>query len=187
MTYQDHIVATADEAAEQALAAFEQWEAGKITTDALVALIVAFIAAANTTTTAIADLSLAAVLTQATGTAVAPLGITRPGDETDRLSRAAVTILDEIDPSDVATLTAAQMRLRRLAVSEALEAAARAYSEAIRRSPRVTGWTRGLSGNACQLCQWWSRDGRVWPDDHPMPTHKGCTCNPQPAVKETAA
>ena len=24
----------------------------------------------------------------------------------------------------------------------------------------------------------WPRDGLVWPDDHEMPTHEGCTCIP---------
>lgn len=126
-------------------------------------------------TQAVIDLSLAAALTVQTGQAVAPQGLTAPADDPDRLTKAASTLaaLEDVTPE----------RWERLARSEPLEAAARAYSDGVRRSPHVTGWTRGLSANACQLCRWWSRDGKVWPDDHPMPTHKGCTCNPAPVTR----
>ena len=51
------------------------------------------------------------------------------------------------------------------------------------RSQLVEGWTRSVSG-ACQLCNWWSRDGRVWPKDHTMPRHKGCRCTQNPVLVE---
>lgn len=52
------------------------------------------------------------------------------------------------------------------------------------RSEHVTGWTRSLNGEACQLCTWWWRAGRVWTADHPMPAHKGCICTPQPVTRQ---
>ena len=53
------------------------------------------------------------------------------------------------------------------------------------RSVRRTGWadrSRPLAG-ACKHhpgadLLFWPRDGLVWPDDHEMPTHEGCTCIP---------
>ena len=109
------------------------------------------------------------------GTPVAPVGAVRPLDDPDRLTTAARTLLALENPS--------LARWERLARAEGQEAAARAYSDAVKRSPHVTGWRRGISGSACQLCRWWSRDGRVWAADHTMPTHKGCTCNPVPVTR----
>lgn len=141
-------------------------------------------AAGNSADTAWADLSLSAAVTVQTGQAAAPLGITQPADDPSRLALAAQTIVD--DPTTgrnhEAALASAQMRFERLARAEGQEAAARAYSEAVKESEQVTGWARGISADACQLCRWWGRGGRVWNADHAMPTHKGCTCNPVPVT-----
>ena len=179
MTYQDQLERTVSETAAQVVAAVALYEAGKISAETLAAIVAAFVAAGNGKAAAIADLSLSAALTTQLGTVVAPLGITRPHDEPERLRKAANTLL---------TMENASLaRWERLARAEGQEAAARAYSEGIRRSRHVTGWRRGISGSACQLCRWWSRDGQVWPDSHPMPTHPGCTCHPDPIVKGSAA
>ena len=107
-----------------------------------------------------------------------PLGLLSSPDDAARLIKAASTLL---------TLAQAQpdpdARIARLARAEPLETAARSYSAGIALSEYVTGWTRGLSGSACQLCSWWCRGGQVWPDSHPMPTHKGCTCSPIPVTR----
>lgn len=175
MTYNEQIEQVADHTAEQVLAAVAMYEAGDLTAEALAGIVAAFVAAGNSAAAVLGDLSLAAVLSVELGRAVAPLGVTRPADDPARLTKAARTLLG---------LSGASLaRWERLARSEPLEAAARSYSEGIRRSRHVTGWTRNLSANACQLCQWWSRDGRVWPADHVMPTHKGCTCSPQPTTR----
>lgn len=194
MTYQDELEAQAESVSDQVLAALAAYAAGTLTADALAAVVSAFIAAGNNGAAALADLSLAAAVTTATGTPAAPLGIGRPADDPARLARAVSTILTDLDRQMVvadadleAALTAAQTRFQRLAQSEVKEAGARAYSEGVRRSRRVTGWTRGLSGSACQLCRWWSRDGRVWDADHTMPTHKGCTCSQIITTRKEAA
>lgn len=175
MTYQDELEAAVTATAEQVTAAVALHEAGDISAEALVALVAAFIAAGNRTTASLADLSLASALTVLLGQVVAPLGITRPLDDPDRLTTAARTMLALDNPS--------LARWQRLARAEGQEAAARAYSDAVKRSPHVAGWRRGISGSACQLCRWWSRDGRVWAADHTMPTHKGCTCHPDPVTR----
>lgn len=179
MTYQDELEQIVTATAAQVTAAVAAYEAGAIDAEALAAVVAAFIAAGNGAAAALADLSLAAALTVLLGAPVAPLGITRPGDDADRLTKAAHTLLSMENAS--------LARWERLARAEGQEAAARAYSEGITRSRHVTGWRRGISGSACQLCRWWSRGGQVWPDSHPMPTHKGCTCHPDPVVKGSAA
>lgn len=193
MTYQEELEAVASETAAQVLAALAAYQAGTMTLDAFVSVVVAFVQAGNLAGATVADLSLAAVLTTSTGTAVAPLGV-GPGDhalDEHRLTKATRTILDDLNKQTTADfdaeLTKAHKRFQRLAEAEVKEAAARAYSEAVKESSTVTGWTRGIDADACQLCRWWWRDGKVWPDDHDMPTHKGCTCNPIPVVKENAA
>ncbi len=176
MTYQENLELVVSETAAQVVAAVAWYEAEKISADTLAAIVAAIVTAGNGKAAAIADLSLAATLTAKLGTVVAPLGITRPLDEPERLTKAANTLLT-IENASLA-------RWERLARTEGQQAAARAYNDGIRRSGHVTGWRRGISGSACQLCRWWSRNGQVWPDDHPMPTHKGCTCHPEPTVTE---
>lgn len=176
MTYHRELEKTATATAEQVLAAVAMYEAGRLDRDVLVAVVAAYVAAGNGAAAALADLSLAAVLTVELQTPIAPQGITRPAGDVDRLTKAATTLL---------AVEGSWERWERLARAEPLEAAANAYSEGIRRSERVSGWRRGISGDACELCTWWWRQGRVWQAEHPMPTHKGCTCTPIPVTTTT--
>lgn len=178
MTYRDALTRLAAATEAQVVAAYTAWTENKIDDGTLVAVIAAYVAAANSRAVALADLSLATAVTVALRRPVAPLGLLPPVGDTDRLHTAATTLLAALaaTPDPVA-------RVARLGRAEPLTTAARTYSEAIKRSPHVTGWTRGLSATACQLCRWWHRDGQVWPADHPMPTHKGCSCIPIPAVR----
>ena len=132
-------------------------------------------AGANTQAAALADLSLSASVSVALRRPVAPLGLLPPDGDADRLLKAAGT-LQRAARRDARP----RARVGRLARAEPLETAARTYSAGMTRSEHVTGWVRNVSGDACQLCTWWARDGRVWPADHEMPTHKGCTCTPNP-------
>lgn len=186
MTYQEQLEGIAEQTGAQLAAALAAFVAGELTAEAFVAIVAGYVAAGNSAATVLADLSLAAAVTVQTGKAAAPLGIVRPLDDPERLALAASTILGDLSDDDGA-LAYAGMRLERLARAEAQEAAARAYSEGIKRSRRVSGWTRAISATACQLCRWWSRGGQVWPADHPMPTHKGCTCHPDPITTRSSA
>lgn len=89
--------------------------------------------------------------------------------ERERFGTAVSTILDG-DPESIA------MRLGRLALSEAIEAARGTTATYMRGSQKVQGWIRQLDSDPCELCRWWWWDGRVWPADHSMPTHQGCAC-----------
>lgn len=97
-----------------------------------------------------------------------------------RVTDALRTILD-------AQETDTLMQLTRLADNEPKQAAADGAADVIRSNGAVTGWRRSLNSTACQLCRWWSREGRVWPAEHPMPRHTGCTCTQEPITKESTA
>lgn len=178
MTYRDRLARLGDDTAAQVAAVWAAYEVGRIGKDEAVALIAAFVEAANNRATALADLGLAATLTVTLGRVVPPLGLVPPV-ATDRLQQAATTLLDALpDTPDP------RARVERLGRSEPLTRAAEARGEAIAQTDRVQGWTRSVSGSGCELCNWWRRDGRVWPADHKMPTHKGCTCTQTPVMAD---
>lgn len=178
MTYRDTLHRLGATTETAAVALYDRWEAGELTDTEFEALLAAVVAAANSRATALADLALAASVSVALRRPVAPLGLLPAPGDPDRLRTAARTLRAALGDTP-----APAARVARLARAEPLTTAANTYSGAVAASPHVTGWTRGLSANACQLCTWWARDGRVWPDDHPMPTHKGCSCHPIPTTR----
>lgn len=101
-----------------------------------------------------------------------------PPADIDRLETAVATILG----SDQDT----RMQIVRLATGETLDAAHQAYGDTMEKLPMVKGWTRGLDSAACELCQWWGREGRVFRPEHQMPRHTGCVCHPVPTVTRTS-
>lgn len=133
-----------------------------------------FIATANQHGRAAAEVSLQAFMTAATGEMSLPTGPAVPVDDLPRLNKALATIV----ASDQDTL----MQLQRIVRAEPLDAGAYAFQDGMARDGRISGWVRGMEGDACELCRWWWREGRVWPADHPMPRHTGCACAPVPTV-----
>lgn len=178
-SYRDLVDRLGEETAEKVIAIWAAWNEGTITQAEAIAAISVVIAKANQKATTLADLALAAALTTATRTIVHPHGLTRPADDLTRLRKAASTLLarlpDTPDP---------QARAARLGRSEPLDAAQQARGDAIATTTFVEGWTRSVSGSACELCTWWAREGRIWPKTHPMPRHKGCTCTQTPVLTE---
>lgn len=209
MTYQEETTTLAEKTSAQVLAALAAYVAGTLTLDAVAALIAAFIAAGNSGAAALGDLALAATVTLQTGTPAAPIGITRPDDEGERLDRAARTILADLhehlstdrlrEPKQMllstrgaaadvdAEIEKAHNRFLRLAEAEIRQAAAEAFDAALKESEAVIGWTRGLEPEACQLCRWWWREGRVWAPEHPFQTHTGCDCSQIPVTRKESA
>ena len=179
MTYTDTLTDLSGQAEARALAVYASWSEGLLTDAEFVALLAAIITTANARAVALADLSLAASISVALGRPVPTLGLLAPDDDPQRLHKAATTLVSDLDGTPDP-----HARVGRLGRSEPLTTAANAYSAGMARSGHVTGWTRGLSAKACQLCQWWARDGRTWPDDHPLKTHKGCTCYANPVVTD---
>lgn len=180
MTYQE-VLQNLGETTERALVShLQQYLDGSITLDMLTDLSVVVISTAQQQGRIAAELSFLAWL-QSAGFAAEPVAAAQVAHyaDTGRLRKAVGTVVGTgvLDPEVTA------QRLGRLAYSEAVESSQAAFAEAMRESGKVEGWTRGLEPGACELCRWWSREGRVWPVDHTMPTHKGCTCTPVPAVE----
>lgn len=176
MTYRDTLLGLAEDTERRVLAVFASYLDGDVDRDTAVRLIATIIAKANSGAASLADLSLAATLMLQQAEPVATVGILAAADDVDRLQKAATTLL-AID--NVTT-----QRVARLARCEPLDAAAKAMNQGIQDQPTVVGWVRGLEPDACQLCRWWWREGQVWPADHPMPHHTGCTCVQVPTPME---
>lgn len=181
MAYLDYLDALAEGTADKVQRVVQAHDRAEIDRAEAVALIGAIIATANARAAALADLALSADLTIRTGQAIPTLGIGTPPGDVARLNRAAATLLDALpDTPDP------EARARRLGRSEPLTTAGKARGQAIAQQPTVEGWTRQFnSPKPCELCVWWSRDGRVWPKTHTIAQHKGCTCTQNPVLVES--
>ncbi|WP_199255617.1 hypothetical protein [Mycolicibacterium mengxianglii] len=126
---------------------------------------------ANATATALGDVFTSRQLEELTGHPTPTKGIPAT-DDSARLLKSATTALEDRE--------AALERVERLARSEPLQSAQRAATEAMSnhfgKRGGYIGWTRQLNTGACEVCQRWERDGRVWPPDHRMPQHPNCAC-----------
>ena len=178
MSYRDTLIRLADDSERRVLAVYQAFLDGVLSRDETIQAIATLVSAANGQAFALADLAFAAELMTQLGQVVPVGGVTAP-DDLDRLTKAASTVLDVADSSPVSAAIVA-----RLARSEPLESAANAYSDSMIRSGKTRGWVRQKSAGACQLCEWWWREGRVWPAEHPFQHHKGCTCVPKPVIAE---
>lgn len=92
-----------------------------------------------------------------------------------KVAQSLQTIL-EGDPEQIIS------RLERLGYVLPMEETQRGYGDELRADPLVEGWQRGLNDDACQLCQWWSWEGRIWPKVQPFQSHKGCKCQQIPKL-----
>lgn len=161
----------AADAERQVLAIYAALEAGRIDRETASLLIAAIVNRANASATTTADAWLVAQIEAAAGAPTAAVGVA-PVDDSERLVLAAQTVLAD-------TAADVPMRLARLARGETFDTAQRAAHDAMQKHRPVEGWVRQLDGDPCQLCVWWSRNGRVWPKAHPFQRHKGCNCQPR--------
>ncbi|KAA1248796.1 hypothetical protein F0Q45_18615 [Mycobacterium simiae] len=194
--YQARTAGLADSAAVRVAGVYAALRAGHLTADEAQQLIAATVNAANAASFSLADAYIAMQIEQATGTPTPTTGVL-PLDELERLLLAVHTIFEGLVQQAEAHIAASQrhegtadphtaeMRLERLARSEPLETGQKASVAAMTAQPMVEGWTRQLDADPCQLCRWWWRDGRIWPKDHPFPSHKGCNCQPKIVLAES--
>ena len=181
MTYQDTLDRVSAETEEEVDRILDRFEAGAITEAAAVALIARIIWIGQSKGAAIADLSLAAELSVRSRVPVPPAGV-RNKNTLAQVEKAVRTTFTTAEGGE-----SFRMRVRRLAGNEPQYVAKQAHSEALARSPRVEGWVRGLDADPCELCIWWSRDGRVWPKGYPLQHHKGCQCTQVPVLRDKVA
>lgn len=123
---------------------------------------------------ALAEWERTAVMLTGTPPPPPPAPLAPHSADASRLHAAVTTITADPAGAHVAS------RLYRLARAEAAEAAQTTRGDAMRATPGLGGWTRGLESDACELCTWWWREGRVWSKTHRMPRHKGCVCTQVP-------
>lgn len=184
MTYRDALQSLSSNSERVLSQLAERYLAGAITLDTLADVAGPLLAAANVRGWQLGQLSLAGYIATVTGQpGPAPVPPPNHYATPHRLSSAVYTAMDQGIASEELR-DYGLMRIKRLARSEPVEAAQRSYSAAMQRSSRVRGWVRSVEPDGCQLCQWWSREGRVWPAEHPMPTHKGCMCEQIPVMRE---
>ena len=173
MSWEDTLARLGSTTADALLQLLQLHEDGLLTRAQLHDALVELLHMAGLQGAVLGDTTYAAFMTVTTGTPPPAVGTARTlqaGPYPEKLHAAVATVLQEPDPVKLA------LRLARLGESDPLAAAHRAYGAALRADKRVQGWTRGLDAKACQLCEWWWREGRVWPKQHPMPTHPGCKC-----------
>ncbi|WP_353107739.1 hypothetical protein [Gordonia sp. (in: high G+C Gram-positive bacteria)] len=178
MAYRDTLRQLADDTERQVLTVYRSWLDGLLDQTETIRMIAYLIAQANGRARSLADMAMALQIMVQLDEAVPVPGVDYP-DDTPRLLKSASTVLGTAEASEVPEKIVA-----RLARSEPLEAAASAATDSMVRSGLTKGWVRDKSTNACQLCEWWWREGRVWPAEHPFQHHKGCTCSPKPVMKE---
>lgn len=178
MTFRTELVELGERAERSVLGVYRRYLDGTITEGMAVELLATLVQKFNLQAATLADVSLAATLMAETAAPV-PVTAAAPVVELERLAKAAGTVLTVAEASEVP-----EAIVGRLARAETFTAGQTAYSDGIASSKATKGWTRGISPQCCQLCRWWWREGRVWPKDHPMPTHKGCTCSPIPVIRD---
>lgn len=178
MSYRDMLVKLGDTTEEKVLAVYRLFDAGDLSRFDAIALMSTLIGKAQATAIVLAESSLAAELILSTAEAV-PVVATAVRGDVVAVRQAVITTL-----GTAATTPDIEGRIARMARGITYRAAADAYSDGVKKSPRTEGWIRDLEPDACQMCTWWWREGRVWPKDHPMPTHPGCTCAPKPVLRK---
>lgn len=200
MTFQESIEELGDNTARVVLQLWDSHLAGDIDRATFEELTAQLVATSNGRAWTLGAVALAGYLTAITGepgTVALPIPAHRI--DTGRLQRAVRTVVTEMDEPGVTIVSgerlteleeqgrqraAARRRLDRLGRSEPMETAQRGYSDALAADERVEGWVRRHESEPCELCTWWTFDGRVWPKDHTMPTHKGCVCMPVPVLTD---
>lgn len=159
--------------------AWRMYGLGRLTKGQFVQLASALILQSNGRAAALADLSLSVELTRLSGSVHAPSGVLPRIYQQSTLEKGMETLLTAAEQGDDIT-----ERLTRFSLNAPLDAAVDAYSNGIAGADMVEGWVRQMDSDPCQLCRWWWREGQVWPKNHRMPHHKGCSCVQRPVLTE---
>lgn len=170
MSYRDTLLDLAEGTSRRTGALWDAVDTGAMSGDFFIEVTAVEVATANVRATLLGDLMVAAHTSVDLGRPVPAIGI-RPPDDLVRLRKAAATLLQ----------FGTRGRAVRLGRVEPLDAAARAVSEAVKRSRHVKGWERVLGPDPCPMCQSWAR-GAPRPADAHFPTHKGCSCVQRPVT-----
>lgn len=167
----------------EVVALFGRYQRGAISQGRFVDLAATVIARARAKGVSLADLSLTATIIRTLGQRTAPLGLTPPADDTERLTQSVATVLgQEIDSATTpdALRESQALRLGRLARDSAVEASVFGLSLGARTRGLDGGWTRETDPDPCPVCTGLA-DGVARPWTVTMKRHTGCACTPRPA------
>lgn len=160
----------ADQVGGQVAAAWSQWQDGTLDLDQFVAVVVAYLQAADDRATGLADTALAAFLTAYYRRPVPALGIVPPDVDHEPRVR---ELIDQDAPEE---------QWHSYGRGAALSRAQKAYGAAMTARPDITGWTRVLEAEACPVCT--DLAGPTLPDTATMWHHPGCGCVQRPVVNQ---
>lgn len=177
MSYHGTLNRLADDVQTRVLAVFEAWQTGVLTAEQFVQLAAAYVAQGNSRAVALGDLAAAAALSVELGAPQPTTGVNAP-DDADRLREGLTTLVAAAVAGDITA------RLTRFARAEPSAAAQDAWVESFSRYEPVEGWKRQLDAGACELCQAWAADARVYSKKTKMLHHAGCQCTPQPVLRK---
>ena len=180
MTYQETLDRLSDDTEAKTQKVLDQLEAGDIDKATAIALLTSIILIGQKRGAAVAELSFAAQVSAMSATPTVTRGLKAGQKE-------IVFKVIERTVSKSRGIDETRTRLVRIARNEPQEIAKQTYGKALEASQKVQGWTRGLDADPCELCVWWSRDGRVWPKDYPLQHHKGCQCTQVPVLADKVA
>lgn len=109
-------------------------------------------------------------------------GVLDPSEQAGQPREQLATAIDTLLEDEEGLGGGLDARLERLGYSVTVKTVQDSYQTELQRDSEVSGWVRGLDAGACELCHYWHRSGRVWPREHPMPTHHGCRCQQVPVI-----
>lgn len=175
MSYRDLLVKLGDTTVSKVLDVLGMHREGMLTAQETLAVLTTIVGKGQAQAIVLAEASLAAELTVLSGVPVPIAPATLQAHPVAVQQALGTTLGFDGDITD---------RMERVVRGITYKAAAEAYSDGVKRSQLVSGWVRDLEPDACQMCVWWWREGRVWPKEHPMPTHTGCTCSPRPVLAQ---
>lgn len=198
---QAQAIALAEDTAATVAQFYTRYVESEIAKDAAILLIAAAINRANAAGVALGDAGIARQIEELSGQPTPTLGLLAV-DESQRLLTATTTVLDGLPDTETAEKTEspsgstvepstgvsredrARTRLERLGRSEPLEQVAKSATHAMQRQPLVEGWVRHMEPDACELCRWIWRNGRVWPKEHPFQVmHHNDACTPRVVLR----
>lgn len=180
--FRDGVGRLASQTERNILTLYRRHLRGEITERRFVALAATVLASARAKGVSLADLVLTAAVMRALGEATAPIGITPPPEDSERLQESVRTVLEADVDSAVTPAEQRESvtkRLARLGRDAPVEAAVWAMS--VGGSERgIRGWVRETDIDPCPVCIGLA-DGVARPFSVLMKRHTGCACVPQPA------
>lgn len=173
--FRDGVSRLADRTEREIVALFRRFDSGSIDREQFASLAAVVIARARVQGVGLADLTLTAEVIKQLRRRTAPLGLTPPDGDYDRLRGSVSSVLDADVKFEGDELKRSWLdRLIRLARDSSAEAAVWGYGMGMQRRG-AQGWVRVTDANPCPVCTNLA-DGIARSPDIMMKRHTGCAC-----------